>query len=207
MTKLLISTILGLLAMTLLAPALAATAETLHFSSSGRFAEASFHSTDASGCIETIVSITAVDRRVKDDGAPSQLESGAIATVIQRDVCSGTQLTFAVGTAELAAEAFQIDQLDSATLNTSITVQDFVSGSSFAVGVSLSWQATADPARVRDHFLIQEPGLTVNSRTDGTGRAGTVAGTVTDGTTNFTPEPGVGLLGVAKAGEVVVVRG
>ena len=142
MTKLMTSTLLGLLVVSLLVPAPAgAAAETFHFSSRGQFADGSFRSTDASNCIETIVSVAAVDRLDKVDGSPTQRESWALVTIIRRNVCTGTPLIGAVGMADLAPEQFQVDKVDTAALDTSITVDDFVSGSFFTVDIALAWQA------------------------------------------------------------------
>ena len=210
--KLRTSTILGLLLVPLLVPAPAGAAETYHFSSRGQFADAYFRSTDPSGCVETIVSVAAVDRLVKVDGSPATRESWVLVTIVQRDVCTGTLLIGAVGMADLASEQFRVERLDTAALNASIAVDDVVSGVSFAVEIALAWQATADPVRFREHVLVHEPGGLANARVDCTGalctgRGGTVVGTVTDGATDFTPEPGTGALGTAKEGEVVVIRG
>jgi hypothetical protein len=211
MTKLMISTILGLLVVPLLLPAGVA-AETFHFSSRGQFANASFQGTDPSDCIETFVSVGAVDRLVKEDGSPTQRESWVLVSITQQDVCTGAPMIVASGIADLAPDQFQVDKLDAATLNASITVADSVSGSSFAVDIALAWQATADPVRFREHILVHEPGGMVNARVDCTGalclgRGGTVAGTVTDGSTDFTPAPGAGALGTAKSARVEVLRG
>ena len=213
MTKLVTSTILGLLVLPLLAPAaLGAATETYHFSSRGQFANATFAATDPAGCIETAVSVGAVDRLVKEDGSPTARESWALVTVFRRDACTGTPLLAASGSADLAPDQLQFDKLDAATLNAAIAVTDALSGATFAVDVALAWQATAEPVRFREHVLVHEPGGTVNARVDCTGalclgRGGTVAGTVTDGTTNFTPEPGVDntLLSI-RAGQVMVQR-
>jgi hypothetical protein len=188
-------------------PASAAGAETLHFSFKGQTADAFFSSVDPSGCVFTEVGVFAVDGRVKETGHPA-VSSEAFIFISQFDACTDTLLLAADGSATLAPGEFQIDQqLTTASLNTTIEVFDFVSGTSFPVDVSVSWTGVGATFRIKDHFQIKTPGFKVNSRFDGTFREATASGTVSDGTTNFTPEPAVfAELGSVKQGEVVIIH-
>jgi hypothetical protein len=186
-------------------PAHAAPAETIHFSFKGQFAEAFFTSTDPSGCIQTDAFVFAVDGKVKQDGA-HEVESSASVAISQFDLCTGTVLLDAFGSATLEPAEFVIDKrLTSATLDTTVTVMDFVSGTTFPVDVALSWTGTGAAFRVKDHSQIKTPGFRLNSRFDGTSRNAAASGTVSHGTTNFTPEPaGFADMGSVKSGEVSI---
>jgi hypothetical protein len=208
-TRLLAVASLAFVLMALTLPARAAPAETLHFSFKGQFAEALFSSTDPSGCVVTEVFVAADDGRVKTGPGMPEVESVAFIFISQFDVCTQTQLLAADGFAVLAPDAFQIDrQLTAATLTATIEVFDFVSGTSFPVEVNVSWTGFGDTFSVKDRFHLKAPGFKVNSRFDGTFRDATASGTVTDGTTNFTPEPAVFAdMGSVKQGEVDIIHG
>jgi hypothetical protein len=185
----------------------AAGASSLHFSFKGQFAEAVFDSLDASGCVETFVFVEGVNGTVKETGHPA-VSSMAVITIDQFDFCTGTETLFADGQATLAAGEFQIDKmLTSATLNATIEVFDFVSGTSFPVDVSVGWTGFGATTTQKDHFQIKGPGFKVNSRFMGTFRDATASGTVSDGTTNFTPESAVFAdMGSVKQGEVDIIH-
>jgi hypothetical protein len=190
-------------------PAHAAGAMTSHFSFRGQFAEAFFSSLDASGCVATSVDVFAVDGRIKMEGSPKAMTSSASMLISQFDTCTETLLLAADGFTELAADAFQIDQkITAARLNTTIEVFDFVSGTSFPVDVSVSWTGAGNTSSERHHDQIKAPGFTVNSRFSGTFRDATAAGTVSDGTTNFTLEPAVFAdMRSVTSGDVVIIHG
>jgi len=185
----------------------AAGASTLHFSFKGQFAEAAFDSLDASGCVETFVFVEGVNGTVKETGHPT-VSSMAVITIDQFDFCTGIETLFAQGEATLAAGEFQIDKmLATATLNATIEVSDFVSGTSFPVDVSVGWTGVGATTTQKDHFQIKGPGFKVNSRFMGTFRDATASGTVSDGTTNFTPEPAFFAdMGSVKQGEVDIIH-
>jgi len=184
----------------------AAGASTLHFSFKGQFAEAVFDSLDPSGCVETFVFVEGVNGTVKETGHPT-VSSMAVITIDQFDFCTGTETLFAEGQATLAAGEFQIKMLTTATLNATIEVFDFVSGASFPVDVSVSWTGVGATTTQKDHFQIKGPDFKVNSRFMGTFRNATASGTVSDGTTNFTPESAVFAdMGSVKQGEVDIIH-
>jgi hypothetical protein len=188
-------------------PAQAAPAETIHFSFNGQSADAFFTSTDPSGCIQTDVFVSAVDGKIKQDGAP-EVESLASVAISRFDLCTGTVLLSAFGSATLAPTEFVIDrQLVSASLDTTVTVMDFVSGASFPVDVAVNWTGTGATFRVKQHFQIITPGFKLNSRFDGTFREAAASGTISDGTSNFTPEPAAFAdMSSVKSGEVSIVH-
>src|SRR6266542_499411 len=184
-TRLLTVVSLALVLMALALPARAAGAETLHVKFQGQTAQAEFSSTN--GCVQTVVYIS------------------------QEDVCTQTQLVDAFGFAVLAPDEFQIDeQFTAATLTATIEVSDFTSGTAFPVHVSVSWTGFGDTFSQDDCFHLKTPGFKVNFHLDGTFRQAAASGTVSDGTTNFTPErallTGNTRLGSIKVGEVDIIH-
>ena len=207
MKRLFLILALALTALTATSVSGAAGASTLHFNFKGQFAEADFDSVDPSGCVETFVFVEGVNGTVKETGHPS-VSSMAVIVIDQFDFCTGTETLFAVGEATLAAGEFQIDKsLTTATLNATIEVSDFVSGTSFPVDVSVNWTGFGATTTQKDHFQIKGPGFKVNSRFMGTFRDATSSGTVSDGTTNFTPDSAVFAdMGSVKQGEVDIIH-
>jgi hypothetical protein len=208
MTRMLLfSSVLGLSLVTALTPVPTQAAETIHFSQNDMSAWAIFSGVDPSGCILTEVFVVALDGRRKDGQGPGAARSEANIAVSQYDSCTDTLLLAAEGAAALSPEAFQIDDLDSAALNTAIELFDSISGSSFVVDVALTWEGVGEPLRLRDHIHIVTRAFSINFRFDGTDRPAAAAGTVSDETTNFTPEPGVdNSLRAIRSGQVAVQR-
>jgi hypothetical protein len=189
-TRLLLVVSLAVALLALAVPARAAGAETLHLSFDGLTADASFNSQDPSGCVGTFASVTADDGHFRTGTGP--LEKAATATIVvsQFDDCTQTLLVAAEGFAVLAPGQFQIDgKLTAATLTATIEVLDDVSGASFPVDVNLSWTGVGETFSSKDRFHQTFPGFKVLKRFDGTARGANSSGTVSDGTTNFTPEP------------------
>ncbi len=92
-------------------------------------------------------------------------------------------------------------------MDASIEVFDKTSGTTFAVDASVNWTGVGDQFRTKDHFQIISPSFKLNSRSDGTARDATASGTVSVGTTNFTPEPAVSAsLADVKTGEVSITK-
>jgi hypothetical protein len=112
------------------------------------------------------------------------------------------------GFAVLAPGQFQIDnKLTTASLTATIEVFDFVSGTSFPVNVSVSWTGVGETFSVKQRSHQTFPGFKINKRFDGTGRHGVASGTVSDGTTNFTPQPAlVAELGSIRRGELDIIH-
>jgi hypothetical protein len=196
-----------LLSMLVTAPAHAAGAETQHFRFKGQFAEAVFQTVDSSGCIKTIVTIIANDNRIKLAGQPEAAARGEI-DLFQVDNCAGRLLVSAFGLAMLTPDQFQIDkQLNAATLSATIEVTDVVSGNAFPVDVSVNWTGCGDTVSDKSHDHLKEPGFKRNARLTGTVRNATASGSVSDGTSNFTPQPAsFADMGLVKQGEVEIIH-
>ena len=96
----------------------------------------------------------------------------------------------ASGSATLSDSDFQVSKkLESAILMKTIEVFDSVAESSFNVSVDLTWTGIGGPTNVNNHFHNMSQGFISNGRFMGTFREAVAMGTVSDGATNFTPEP------------------
>src|SRR5262249_10813343 len=78
-------------------------------------------------------------------------------------------------------------QLDKASLATTVTVSDLVSGSSFDVSVNVDWAGVGDIFRSHSNTNEIYPGCHLINRWKGSGRDAVASGGVSDGVTNFTP--------------------
>jgi hypothetical protein len=207
-TRLLAVISLAVVLTALAVPARAAGAETLHLSFDGLTAQANFSSRDPSGCFLTHVFVFANDGHFRT--GTGRLEKAATATVAvsQSDECTQTDLLLADGFAVLAPGQFQIDnKFTAATLTATIEVFDFLSGASFRVNVNVSWTGAGETFSVKQRIHETFPGFKVFKRFDGTGRAAAASGTVSDGTTNFTPEPALNAdLGSIRQGELDIIH-
>jgi hypothetical protein len=208
-TRLLAVASLALVLMALALPARAAGAESLHVKFKGQTAQAEFSSTE--GCVQTVVYVLASDGEFKTDpGGPAAASAGEV-YLFQNDLCTQTRIFGGFGFAMLEPDEFQIDEeFTEATLTTTIEVSDGVTGRTIPLNVSVAWNGNGDTFRDDTRFHENTPGLRVNFHLDGIFREATASGTVSDGTTNFTPEPalsGYGTrLGSIKVGEVDIIH-
>jgi hypothetical protein len=207
-TRLLTVAGLALVLMAHALPVHAAGAETLHVKFQGQTAQAEFSTTE--GCVNTVAYVLASDGRFKTDPGGPEAGSGGEIYLFQTDVCTQTQLRSAYGFATLAPDEFQIDQqFTTATLTATIEVSDVVSGTSIPLHVSVRWHGSGDTFSQDTRFHETTPELKVHFHMDGTFRQATASGTVSDGTTNLTPEPALTentRLGSIKVGEVDIIR-
>ena len=165
-----------------------AAAEVSHFT--GRSVDANFSSIDPSGCISTSVNLFAGD--LLSDTPPGQASPGIVVGIFQYDRCTNAQLLEASTIAPLSTTDFQIaGNLDSATLHTTLSVFDEVSGTFVDVTVNLTWMGTSSVNRQNDHFNYRFEDCLSVLHTNSAFRYAEVSGTVTVGATNFTPEPSI----------------
>ena len=184
----------GLLGLALALPCRSAAApgQTFHFQFKGLTANAFFDSFDVTGCVETLANVQAVNGRTKMVGGGPAATLTAFLSIFQVDNCSMTVLLDAFGSASLPAGVFQINKkLTSATLNTSVDVFDFVSGTTFPADISMSWTGTGPITVSQEHFIFRAPGFRENFTFRGKSNPATVSGSVTGNGTNFTPSPAV----------------
>jgi hypothetical protein len=183
----------------------AAKTETLHFKFQGQFADASFGTFDETGCIETFVHVTAQDGKVKRDGKP-EVESIATVHIEQVNHCTTEFIVLAFGLATLSPDEFVIDnKLNKAMLTTTIMVEEFVSGTTVPVDVTITWTGVGETSTFKNHFQIKELGFRFNRHAMGAFREAQASGIVTAIGINFTPDPAFEAeLGDVKIGEVTI---
>ena len=181
---------LGLLALAPLSLASAASDRVTVENLRGPLVNASFSSTDPSGCVQTDAFVSANrDTLQQLPGRGTTTGIGSV-SVFEYDACTDTTILQAVGEKDnLGAAEFQVSrQYDWASLHTTITVTNIDTGELFDVNVNVNWVGTS--ALHRDHENTNDfygGGCHVLNRWKGTGRTATASGTVSDGVTNFTP--------------------
>jgi hypothetical protein len=133
--------------------------------------------------------------------------SRSFAEVSRYDRCTHTELLHAFGETLLPPDAFTVSPLESARLDATILVVDYVGGDELALVVDVAWTGSGGSARVKDHYQFKSPTFTVNARFNAVSAEAAAHGTVSVGTTNFTPEPArFALLNSIKAGVLEITR-
>lgn len=168
--------------------------------------EAFFSSTDPSGCIVTEVGVNArVDIR-KEPPEPGTMESPVVLSIYQYNICTGEQLIFGEAFGWLEEGDLQVSKkLGSATLNTTlIDFEDAAGGPIREVYVDLTWSATEPATLSSGHTRFTSPDCTFMDHWKGMSRFADVTGTVSAGTTNFTPETGSGSIFSGKSSSIFI---
>jgi hypothetical protein len=191
----------AVLLLVLSAPAQAVTLELHHGKTES--ADADFFST--SGCIDTGAFVAAddilvgTDQRlgVKQVSVPKDQAADVFLGIFRFDHCTNTDLTDAFEPAiPIPGADFQIaDDLSSASLNTTVTVHDFVTDTDLSAAVDVNWTATGAATReggvgFKETFPGRDPFI-IRIGDTGTRRDAQAAGSVTVGGENFTPDPTV----------------
>ena len=159
------------------------------FKFKGLSANTSFESVDASGCILSRLDVFTAEAMVQNPPGRRAPFSGTSIFLSQYDQCTDTLLLAAEGITDLAEPDLQISpRLDSATLNTTVTMFDTLTGNTFDLSVDLSWVGVGPSSRQHSSFRFGDKDCRVISRFKGTILVADVSGTVTDGVTNFTPQ-------------------
>ena len=163
----------------------AASGTTFVFRFHGMAAQADFDSLSPDGCIDTFVFVDGSQNTVNE-----QTFSRADVFIGRFDLCTNTQLLAAFGST--GSPTFQIDKkLLSASLSATISVFDSVSGNTFNVSVSVAWTSTSAIAHEIQTFHFHTKAFTENAHFNADFRDANASGTISDGTTNFTPSPSV----------------
>ena len=175
-----------LTALVMAVPAMGQSKESVRYK--GRLAEAGFSSVQ--GCVGTEVFVTAQDpkKRRGSQNTPSE----ASVSIFRFDACapepgpegpgSESLLTAAFGMTTLGANDFVVDKdLGTAALDTSVRMQDQVSGNSFIVNVDLSWRATAAPRPFKERYSYETTGFSFSGRVKGVARTAIASGSVAGG--------------------------
>lgn len=170
-----------------------------HFS--GNSAIANFFHLDPSGCdcsvnppcIFTSVFVFAADNKSQSPPGPGGVSSSFADIFIFKSDCTDILLNAGCfPSAPLADQDWQVSaNLKSATLKTTLECSESVSGTPFDVDVDLKWTVTGDILRGNSHTHTSIPGCIINSNFNGSFRPTMESGTVSDGITNFTPDPSV----------------
>ena len=171
-----------------------------------RVADALFSNFD--GCVATDTFVFASEDIFQSTPGPAGASSGMFLSIFQVDYCTDppTLLKDAFGFASLGDPDLQVTRkLTSATLGATVNVYDFVSDSNFDVFVDLAWIGNGPLIRENGHFQFQSPHCSFKTHFNRTFRSAVASGSVSDGATNFAPDPSssAGLFS-AKSGELVV---
>jgi hypothetical protein len=120
---------------------------------------------------------------------PPQASIGIGLSITQFNLCTGVSLVNAGGGSSEVTVTVARD-LSTAHATGTLLVDDGTSGTSFPIIVDLTWTATGDPAHENVNPTVVIPGGTVQHVSfNGTFREASASGTVSDGTTNYTPGP------------------
>jgi hypothetical protein len=179
--------ILSLALATLGQPTSASAASMFKFK--GLSANTSFDSVDASGCIVSRLDLFTTEGMVRFAPGKSELQSSTAIFLSRYDQCTDTLLLAAEGVRDLAEPDLQISsKLDSATLNTTVTMVDTLTGDTFDLSVDLSWVGIGPTRRQDSSFRFGDKVCRIMGSFKLTIRNAIATGTVTDGVTNFTPQ-------------------
>jgi len=165
-----------------------------NFHSRGQSSTAFFSSTDPSGCIVTNVFVFASEEGFRSPPEPGETASWTEFAISQFDVCTEplTVLLDAEGFAVLSDADFQVSRkLDFAALNTTANAFDEVSRTWFEVSIHLTWTGTGPLTHQNNTTHFNSPDCHINAHFNNPFRDAEASGSISDGTTNFTPEPSV----------------
>lgn len=141
-------------------------------------ADAFFSST--SGCVETFVGVFPV--AFKDRQSGQVVGASMNMQLEQFDTCTNTQLLQASpGIVALSDNEFEMSEgLNKARLHVAVTVRDAVSGQDFPIAIDLRYQRVGPRSDCSEQVSSDEATTFCSAVAEGT---------ISDGTTNFTPAP------------------
>jgi hypothetical protein len=159
-----------------------------HLRVHGHVATSSFGSTN--GCISTgaIVDITEIERSF----STGSFETVLVAFVIlqETNICTSEVLHQISDQHEINRDQFSIaTSLSSAALRLDFDAFDYNSNTRIPISVNLQWNATSKPERSIIQEFVTAPQYTTKLVGTSSTAEAVATGTVTDGNTNFTPEP------------------
>ena len=151
-------------------------------------ASAMFTSVSSDGCVQTDVTVYAVDGDENSPPGPPEVQGFAAVNINTVALCEpGPGLSAAGG---ILNPDFQVDQqLTTATLNASIPVSGDLPISS--VEIHLTWTGTGEIVRSHSHDHVRTPDFVAIFNGTGDLRTAQASGSVSDGVTNFTPLPAI----------------
>lgn len=167
-----------------------------HVRYDGQVVTAEFFSVQTNSCtqgIETHVSLQSSIQTTKtttsaSSGTDTQPNIGIIISVY--DYCQGMETLFAVGFTDNFVLQIDANQKTARLRAKQVLINDETHNSTFFVDIDMVWSATGKAQRqeLNDKFEIA-PGVTAAIHLSGVTRDAAASGTITDGTTDFTPEP------------------
>jgi hypothetical protein len=174
------------------ASAVFAATSTSNFRLKGNTVTATFEAFDpADPCLLNLVSVTASDVVEKmSPGGKKGGTPGTVLVIIQRDVCTDTDLFNGVGGP--ASHNLQVaGDLKSATLSAQVPVLNTVTFLTTTFQVSLTFQATtaSEFLHSKETFSDPELGIKITSQSVSWIAQATATGTVVGDGQNYTPEP------------------
>jgi len=104
------------------------------------------------------------------------------------DSCNNLLLISALGSTN-ALDLQVPNDLSSATLSTTMNLDEFLSGGTIVVTVEMTWTATGPRVTQNSHSNEKEPGFHSVINFKGDTRDGTATGTISDGSEQFIPLP------------------
>jgi len=199
MKKAIAGTVLTVLSLSL--PAFAATSN--KFQVKGQTADAYFYQSDE--CNYTSVGIFASDNVAKSSSGTPTPQKGAYIYYSNYNFCNGQGSS---GDGFAPDVTFTSDNsLKSATLNGTVSLNDYSSGTTKTVDVSLTWTGTGDTFRGNSHSHNHGPSFTSNYRYVGAYRQAQVSGNVTlDGKNLISGLSSYASLNSTNSGSVEIVR-
>ena len=171
-------------------------------------AEATFSSIDSSGCIVTQVWVFATKNRSFISSGSRVVQSDAAISIFQFNQCVEPNVVLLDangGPAMLSKKEFKIsDGLSRASLHKTISVYDFVRNGTFDVTIALYWTSIGPISVQSNRTIFKSVSCTTITNDQSAKRPSTAWGSVSDGITNYTPEPTVETeLALVKNGELV----
>jgi hypothetical protein len=142
---------------------------------------------DPSGCRYVEAFLTAQDQTSQDPSGTVRAANAAV-NIDTYDYCTGSTLSQAIGERENlpAGQMYVNNQLNKASLHTTINVADLFSSNTFDVTVDVTFVGTS--VLMRNHSNtndIYSRTCHVLNRWKGTGRTASAWGVISDGTTNY----------------------
>jgi type 1 fimbria pilin len=168
----------------------------------GKVAAMEFYSTDPTGCIGTSLYVVAVENQLQEQG-PRTTQGSFSLYFSQFDNCTFQTVSCGTAFGEVPDGALSTSRnLESATLNVPIQIQDCYSGAYQSGTVSLTWTGITDLSRSNNNGNYTYPGFRIHYRTHGESREASGTGTLTIGGTTTAFQDGVGYLSLVDSGTI-----
>jgi len=169
-------------------PGLVLAADVLRFR--GHTASAFFSAIDPSGCIVTGGTVFAFENISHSPPVRGSFATDVLIDFFQYDQCTDTGLLSASNRAPAQNVEFHVaGDLNTAMLTATVPMFDNVSNTAFDLTVDLTWTGTTARRHQSDRFIFNSQGCHISLKNDSSYREAVASGTVSDGTTNFTPLP------------------